>query len=85
LDLLEKLRQRFNIQPPPFITADDMKRFQDTMQKPIRLRVFNVLKHWIQHHYYDFEVDINLTYKLLDILDEAFEPAGMTGAANQLR
>jgi len=62
-----------------------MKRFQDTMQRPIRLRVFNVLKHWILNHYYDFSVDNNLTHKLLDFLDEVMEPSGMGQPAEQLR
>eukprot|EP01102_Stenamoeba_stenopodia_P023215 TRINITY_DN9920_c0_g1_i2.p1 TRINITY_DN9920_c0_g1~~TRINITY_DN9920_c0_g1_i2.p1 ORF type:complete len:887 (+),score=262.77 TRINITY_DN9920_c0_g1_i2:248-2908(+) len=84
-DFLEKLQQRFQISPPPFIDDEDLKRFQETMQRPIRLRVFNVLKHWLTNHYYDFELDNQLVHSLIKFLDEVMEPAGMLSSAEQLR
>jgi hypothetical protein len=84
-DFLDKLQQRFQISPPPFIDDEDLKRFQETMQRPIRLRVFNVLKHWLTNHYYDFELDNQLVHRLIQFLDEVMEPAGMLSSAEQLR
>lgn len=84
-DFLDKLQQRFQIAPPPFIDDEDLRRFQETMQRPIRLRVFNVLKHWLTNHYYDFELDNQLVHRLIQFLDEVMEPAGMLSSAEQLR
>lgn len=84
-DFLEKLRARFQIQPPPYIDEETLNKFVTTRQRPIRLKVVNVLKSWINHHYYDFELDSNLVLSLISFLDEVIEPAGMATTSEQLK
>ena len=52
---LDQLIERFSIYPPEFgsqAKTDDWKR---TVQTPVRLRVFNVIKTWVQQYWSDFE------------------------------
>ena len=49
--------------------AQDMKRFREKYSHPVQVRVFNVLKHWIDQHFYDFGSDHDLQHKLNMFLD----------------
>eukprot|EP01103_Thecamoeba_quadrilineata_P019256 TRINITY_DN7710_c0_g1_i1.p1 TRINITY_DN7710_c0_g1~~TRINITY_DN7710_c0_g1_i1.p1 ORF type:complete len:1179 (-),score=318.56 TRINITY_DN7710_c0_g1_i1:14-3550(-) len=82
---LEKLTQRFVREVPPyFYVEEQVKRFEAT-QRPIRLKVVNVLRKWITNHYYDFEMDANLVYKLIDFLEDPKVPAGSEKPIDQLK
>ncbi|KKK14636.1 hypothetical protein AOCH_006088 [Aspergillus ochraceoroseus] len=48
-ELFEMITQRFNIQPPFSLSADEMQMWIDRKQKPIRFRVVNILKSWFEN------------------------------------
>ena len=50
-ELFELLVKRFSIQPPRGISEDDYKTWVDKKQKPIRMRVVNILKSWFDNYW----------------------------------
>ncbi|KAL9553698.1 hypothetical protein MBANPS3_003175 [Mucor bainieri] len=53
MELLELLEARYNIQPPAGLTPEELEIWVTKKQKLIRLRVFNVLKIWLEQYYYE--------------------------------
>jgi hypothetical protein len=53
MELLELLEARYNIQPPSDLTTEELEIWVNKKQKLIRLRVFNVLKIWLEQYYYE--------------------------------
>lgn len=84
MTLLEMLVQRFNVQPPPGYTDAQIAAFKSTRALPIRLRVFNSLKMWINMSPHEFTCDEVLVQRLERFIRDTMEPALPT-AANSVR
>eukprot|EP01103_Thecamoeba_quadrilineata_P019616 TRINITY_DN8022_c0_g1_i1.p1 TRINITY_DN8022_c0_g1~~TRINITY_DN8022_c0_g1_i1.p1 ORF type:complete len:890 (+),score=183.73 TRINITY_DN8022_c0_g1_i1:61-2730(+) len=82
-ELLEKLIERFQVTYSPGTEEEEIKKFIEGKQKPIRYRVFNVIKSWLTNHFEDF--DGTLIGKLIAFIEEQMEPALMLPGSETLR
>jgi len=50
-ELFQFLVKRFNVQPPPGLDREEMLQWEEQKQKPVRFRVVNILKTWVEHYW----------------------------------
>lgn len=54
-ELFRLLFRRFSLEPPPNLTAADFDIWHEKKLTPIRLRVFNILKTWVETYFQENE------------------------------
>jgi len=82
-EFLELLKQRYDVEPPEGSSEEDIETFNSGQRKTIRLKVNNVLKHWITTGIQDFLEDEELKNSLVGFVDGKMK-LDMEGPANSL-
>jgi len=70
-ELLHHLIERFKIPDIESKSREDLRRFEKGYVKPVQLRVLNVMRSWVEHHYYDFARDPELEAQMIKFLEES--------------
>ncbi|CBQ73217.1 related to Guanyl nucleotide exchange factor Sql2 [Sporisorium reilianum SRZ2] len=83
--LLDLLAQRFRILPPEGLSDDELALWTEKKQIPIRLRVFNVLKMWLEMHFYEGEDERYLDQVRRFAVEEMGEAASMKAPSQHLQ
>lgn len=78
LHLMELLKLRF-LQPLPEGNDMSVQAFMNEHQRPMQLRVLQLLKSWVQSHWYDFEQDEELIKQFLEFVEETVKPVSPVG------
>ncbi|KAF3903427.1 hypothetical protein ABW20_dc0101125 [Dactylellina cionopaga] len=75
--LFDLLTDRFNIQPPNNLTSAEYKLWVERKQKPIRLRVLNILKSWFENFWMEpkGEAETQILQRVLDFAKAVMAPS----------
>ena len=82
--LLELLAHRLSL-PPPQVSPEEVQRFHQTVQTPVRLRVLNLINSWATQYSHDFVDDEKATEDVLAFLDQLATIDGMKMKALKLQ
>ncbi|KAI1309043.1 Protein son of sevenless [Halotydeus destructor] len=72
-ELLDCLVERFEIPDIESTSREEIKRFKKEYCQPVQFRVLNVIRHWVDQHYYDFARDPVLLQKLVNFLERLYK------------
>ncbi|KAF7723367.1 hypothetical protein EC973_002066 [Apophysomyces ossiformis] len=80
-EFVNLLEQRYNLRPPEGLTPEQLEKWTEQKQKLVRLRVFNVIKNWLENYYNDEDAFIlsRLQFFTATVIRDA-----STFASNQL-
>lgn len=83
-DLLKLMISRYNMAPPKGLSYGQLQEWKTNKQKPIRLRIINFLKNWLDRNWIDFIEDPALGNALSDFLNTDVMNSGNQTSAEQL-
>lgn len=76
-ELLSRLESRYFMPVPPNMTPPELDSFLTQQLAPVQIKVFGVLKKWVEEHYDDFYGDEELTSALKSTLNRMLKaPSG---------
>ncbi|KAJ3103476.1 hypothetical protein HDU97_010059 [Phlyctochytrium planicorne] len=78
------LEKRFMIQPPAGLTEEELAEWEKSKRHPIRLRVFNVMKSWIESYCQDDPEDREVLQTMRRFAMTTMQEAGAQTLAGQL-
>jgi son of sevenless len=84
-EFLMKLKQRYYVPVPPNASPSEIEYFKRVKLAPVQIKVFGVLKKWLEEHYSDFKEDSELRKRLADMIDEMIERSLGPWAAKSAR
>ncbi|OAQ28160.1 ras GEF [Linnemannia elongata AG-77] len=70
-ELFSLLFQRFTIQPPLGLNAEELEIWTEKKLTPIRLRVFNIMKSWLENYYLEDEEDDREALTMIKVFSES--------------
>ena len=82
--LMNLLIQRYNVPYPKQADATVRAKFEAKVVRPIRLRVFNALKQWVDKYAVDFASDPSLSDQLEEFAEQTMKTTGMLKPAERL-
>ena len=82
--LMEQMIARYCITPPASLNEEEVAEFKKRKLIPIRLRVYNVLRGWVDKYFRDFEENEELLTMLKHFASNIMKATGMKRPASAL-